>query len=55
MSGIIFPIASSWVWGGGWLEILGFRDFAGAGCVHLIGGFGGLIGTIILGPREGVF
>ena len=55
MSGILYPITASWVWGGGWLYKLGFRDFAGSGVVHMIGGFGGLIGTIILGPRIGIF
>ena len=55
ISGILYPITASWVWGGGWLSTIGFRDFAGAGVVHLIGGFSGLIGTIILGPRIGIF
>ena len=55
MSGILYPIAAAWVWGNGWLYQWGFRDFAGSGVVHLIGGFGGLIGTIILGPRIGIF
>ena len=55
MSGILYPISAAWVWGGGYLQELGFKDFAGAGVVHLIGGFGGLIGTIILGPRIGKF
>ena len=55
MSGILYPITASWVWGGGWLYKLGFKDFAGAGVVHMTGGFGGLIGTIILGPRIGIF
>ena len=34
---------------------MGYIDFSGAGCVHLIGGFGGLMGTIMLGPRTGIF
>jgi len=55
MSGILYPITASWVWGGGWLYNLGFKDFAGSGVVHMIGGFGGLIGTIILGPRIGIY
>ena len=55
MSGILYPISASWCWGGGFLYELGFKDSAGAGVVHLIGGFGGLIGTIILGPRIGKF
>ena len=55
MGAIIYPIAASWVWGGGWLAELGFLDFAGSGVVHEVGGFGGFIGSIILGPRIGFF
>ena len=49
----VYPIASAWVWGGGWLQLLGFHDFAGSGVVHLLGGLGAFVGTIILGPRIG--
>ena len=55
MTTIIFPITSAWVWGGGWLQELGFKDFAGGTAVHLIGGLSGLIGAIILGPRAGKY
>jgi len=55
MSSFIFPIVSAWVWGGGWLYELGFQDYAGSGVVHMLGGLGGFVGTIILGPRLGVF
>ncbi len=55
MTGFIYPVAAAWVWGDGWLHVLGFRDFAGAGVVHLLGGTCGMIGTVILGPRLGVF
>jgi len=55
LTGIIFPIASSWTWGGGWLYVLGFKDFAGAGVIHMLGGVCGLVGTVILGPRLGKF
>ena len=55
MGAVIYPIASSWCWGGGWLQERGFHDFAGSSVVHELGGFGGLIGTIILGPRIGYF
>ena len=55
MTGFIYPVAAAWTWGGGWLKVLGFRDFAGAGVVHLLGGVCGMVGTIILGPRLGVF
>lgn len=55
MASFIFPICAAWCWGGGWLQVLGFRDFAGAGVVHLLGGVSGLVGTIIIGPRIKVF
>ena len=55
MGGVIYPVAASWVWGGGWLEEMGFKDFAGSGVVHELGGFGGFIGTMILGPRINFF
>ena len=55
MGAIVYPIASSWVWGGGWLGEMGFKDFAGSAVVHELGGFGGFIGTIILKPRLGIF
>jgi ammonium transporter, Amt family len=55
MTGFVFPVAASWIWGGGWLKVLGFKDFAGAGVVHLLGGICGMVGTIILGPRLGVY
>ena len=55
MGAIVYPVASSWAWGGGWLQEKGFIDFAGCAVVHELGGFGGFIGTIILGPRLGFF
>lgn len=55
MGGIIYPVAASWVWGGGFLEGLGMKDFAGSGVVHELGGLGGFVGTLILGPRLNVF
>ena len=55
MGSIVYPVASCWAWGGGWLQERGFQDFAGSAVVHELGGFGGLIGTIILGPRLGFF
>jgi Amt family ammonium transporter len=55
----IYPVYGHWVWGGGWLSSLGFGlahlDFAGSGVVHTIGGFVGLAGAIVLGPRIGKF
>lgn len=55
ISGIIYPVQAGWCWGGGWLEKLGYHDFAGSGVVHLCGGIGGLSGCIVLGARLGVF
>ena len=57
VSVIIYPIYGHWVWGGGWLSQLPFGmaalDFAGSGVVHAIGGFVGLAGAMVLGPRFG--
>ena len=54
-SALIFPLALAWCWEDGWLANLGFRDFAGAGIVHLTGGISGFIGTYLCGPRVGLF
>ncbi|MDZ4199356.1 MAG: ammonium transporter [Kiritimatiellia bacterium] len=51
----IYPISGYWKWGGGWLDALGFHDFAGSILVHAVGGFAGLAGAILLGPRIGRF
>ena len=55
MTGFIYPVVVAWTWGGGWLgaEGKGFHDAAGAGMVHLVGGFSGLIGAYMVGPRFG--
>lgn len=55
LTGLIYPISGSWKWGGGWLDAMGFYDFAGSIVVHAVGGFAGLAGAIILGPRLGRF
>ncbi len=55
LTGIIYPIAGSWQWGGGWLSEAGFSDFAGSTLVHSVGGWAALAGAIILGAREGKF
>ena len=55
MASLIYPVISSWVWGGGWLQQLGFHDHGGAGVVHLTSGLAGMVGTYILGPRLGMF
>lgn len=53
--GLAYPIAGMWKWGGGWLNTLGFYDFAGSTLVHSIGGWGALTGVIFLGPRIGKY
>lgn len=55
LTGLIYPISGFWKWGGGWLDALGFYDFAGSVIVHAVGGFAGLAGAIVLGPRLGRF
>ena len=59
LTGIIYPISGYWKWGGGWLtqfaDNMAFQDFAGSAVVHAVGGFAGLAGAIILGPRIGRF
>jgi len=52
---LIYPIAGSWKWGGGWLDSMGFYDFAGSTLVHSVGGWGALAGIIVLGPRIGKY
>lgn len=53
LTGLIYPISGSWKWGGGWLAGMGFQDFAGSTLVHAVGGFAGLAGAMLLGPRLG--
>lgn len=55
LTALIYPIAGSWQWGGGWLAEAGFHDFAGSLIVHALGGFAALAGAIVLGPRLGRF
>jgi Amt family ammonium transporter len=50
---IIYPVAGSWKWGAGWLDQLGFYDFAGSTLVHSVGGWAALVGEIIVGSRLG--
>ena len=52
---LIYPIAGSWKWGGGWLHQLGFYDFAGSTLVHGVGGWAALVGAYLLGPRIGKY
>ncbi len=53
--GLIYPIQASWKWGGGFLDRMGFLDFAGSTVVHSVGGWAALTGAIILGPRIGKY
>jgi len=55
MAGFIYPISMGWQWGGGWLSVAGFQDFAGSTLVHACGGAAALAGVIVLGAREGRF
>ncbi len=52
---LVYPWLGSWKWGGGWLDGLGFYDFAGSTLVHSVGGWGALAGTLLLGPRIGKY
>jgi len=53
ITALVYPISGFWKWGGGWLAEMGFYDFAGSLVVHAVGGFAGLAGAIVLGPRIG--
>ena len=53
MAGLIYPISMGWQWGGGWLSVAGFSDFAGSTLVHACGGAAALAGVIVLGARSG--
>ncbi len=63
VTGIIYPISGHWAWGSlwlgdagaGWLEGFGFADFAGSTVVHSVGGWVGLAGAMVLGPRIGKY
>ena len=60
ITAVIYPISGSWAWGSlfqgsGWLEDLGFIDFAGSTVVHSVGGWAALAGAICLGPRLGKY
>ena len=52
---LVYPIAGSWKWGGGWLDAMGFYDFAGSTIVHSVGGWAALMGILFLGPRLGKY
>ena len=50
-----YPVTGSWVWGGGWLDGIGFYDFAGSTLVHSVGGWAALVMAWLLGPRIGKY
>ena len=55
MTGFIYPLQGFWKWGGGFLDELGFLDFAGSGVVHMTGAAAALAGVLLLGPRLGKY
>jgi Amt family ammonium transporter len=60
ITGLIYPVFGAWAWGGlfngsGWLEALGFIDFAGSTVVHSVGGWAALAGALVVGPRGGKY
>ncbi len=64
ITAVVYPISGSWIWGnfyhqaahsGGWLQNMGFVDFAGSTAVHSVGGWAALAGALVIGPRIGKF
>ena len=55
LTALLYPLVGAWTWGGGWLNQLGFQDFAGSTIVHSTGGWAALAGILVLGPRLGKF
>jgi ammonium transporter, Amt family len=55
LTGFIYPIQGAWSWGGGWLDEMGFADYAGSTIVHSVGGWAALTGALILGARKGKY
>tara|TARA_Y100000816_G_scaffold291634_1_gene283628 strand:+ start:2873 stop:4102 length:1230 start_codon:yes stop_codon:yes gene_type:complete len=55
LTGFIYPVQGFWKWGGGWLDAIGYSDFAGSGVVHLCGASAALAAVLILGPRTGKY
>ena len=55
LTAIIYPFQASWKWGGGFLDEMGFLDFAGSTVVHSVGGWAALAGALVLGARTGKY
>ncbi len=55
ITAFIYPIVGHWTWGGGWLDQMGFVDFAGSTVVHSVGGWAALMGAYFVGPRLGKY
>ncbi|MGY6710426.1 MAG: ammonium transporter [Rhizobiaceae bacterium] len=55
LTGILYPITGAWTWGEGWLDEMGFSDFAGSTIVHSVGGWAALAGAIVIGARSGKY
>ncbi len=55
ITAFIYPVVGHWTWGGGWIDALGFADFAGSTIVHSTGGWAALAGAIVLGARKGKY
>ena len=53
LTGIFYPISASWKWGEGWLDDMGFQDFAGSTVVHATGAAAALAGALVIGARHG--
>ncbi|MBF0282600.1 MAG: ammonium transporter [Zetaproteobacteria bacterium] len=55
LTGFIYPVEGMWKWGGGFLDEMGFLDFAGSGVVHMTGAAAALAGVLLLGARKGKY
>jgi len=55
MTAVIYPVQGYWSWGSGFLDGLGYSDYAGSGIVHMAGAAAALAGVIVLGPRQGKY
>ena len=55
LTGFIYPIQGYWNWGGGFLNQMGYSDYAGSGTVHLCGAAAALAVVMVLGPRKGKY